>query len=161
MLSECGVVACVVRQHDIEHFFHAAFGYADFFRTFDDVQIPESCHQSSFYSRLKKEVHTAVIVDIMIVRTMCWMIKRRITVTSGEAGITGGKSSKKSSPSTTMAPPVLHSRRDVNSFSSRLSNPIQCSSPSRLLFVGVGWSSRIIPICGRNSSTSLEACPTN
>ena len=87
MLSECGVVACVVRQHDIEHFFHAAFGYADFFRTFDDVQIPESCHQSSFYSRLKKEVHTAVIVDIIVMRIVFWMIKLKITVAAGVAAV--------------------------------------------------------------------------
>ena len=96
MLSECGVVACVVRQHDIEHFFHAAFGYADFFRTFDDVQIPERCHQSSFYSRLKKEVHTAVIVDIIVMRIVFWMIKLKITVASGEAGFAGENSSKTS-----------------------------------------------------------------
>ena len=89
-------LAGVVRQHDVEHFFHAAFGYADFFRTFDDVQIPESCHQSSFYSRLKKEVHTAVIVDIIVMRIVFWMIKLKITVASGEAGFAGENSSKTS-----------------------------------------------------------------
>ena len=34
--------AGVARQHDVEHSFHAAFGDADFLRTFDDVKSPES-----------------------------------------------------------------------------------------------------------------------
>ena len=34
-------LACVVRQHDVEHSFHAAFRHIDFFRTLNDVSTPE------------------------------------------------------------------------------------------------------------------------
>ena len=54
------MVACVVRQHDIEHFLHSAFGYADFFRAFDDIQAPESCLHSGVLALIRKKDGTGV-----------------------------------------------------------------------------------------------------
>ena len=53
-------LACVVRQHDVEHSFHAAFGNVDFFRTFDDVQAPESCLHSGVLALIRKKDGTGV-----------------------------------------------------------------------------------------------------
>lgn len=93
----------------------AAFGRLfDNLHTFlADERIFRRLIGSSRPTYILRTAHTAVIIDIIVIRVVCWMIKLKMTVTSGKAGFAGVKSSKKSSPSTTTASPVLRCRRAI------------------------------------------------